>query len=224
MAQISISAAIKLTLNTSTESNESGTTVWEGGVALARHLAAEAGKNKLNLAGKSCIDLGSGTGIVGIACAKLGANVFLTDIDHPDVMGLLEKNAGQNTIKSAVSDNLNIANKKATVIPLEWNSPPVIPEQIQSMAPFDFILGADVVFAMEAVVKLVDTIAALSDRKTDVWIGHEHRDPRVSEEFLTLMKDRGFKSKNVKRQIVGSEGDEDYIGDHVALYRFKKEK
>ncbi|KAJ3066537.1 hypothetical protein HDU98_010143, partial [Podochytrium sp. JEL0797] len=193
---ISITPALSLTLNTNTESNESGTTVWEGGVALARHLAAESNKLKLSLTGKSCIDLGSGTGVVGIVCAQLGANVVLTDIDHPDVLNPLRQNAGQNLIKSGS----NATSSQCSVMPLEWSSPAVIPAEIARSAPFDMVVGADVVFSMEAVVKLVDTITALSDRKTDVWIGHEHRDPRVSEHFLQLMKERGFKSKNVKRQ------------------------
>ncbi|KAI9343623.1 putative methyltransferase-domain-containing protein [Obelidium mucronatum] len=172
------------------------------------------------LTGRSCIDLGSGTGIVGIACAKLGANVLLTDIDHPDIIALLEKNAGQNLLPSKVSDGLTIVNTKSQVLPLEWNSPAVIPEEIQKLAPFELIVGADVVYSMETVVKLVDTIAALADKRSDIWIGHEHRDPRVSDHFLVLMKERGFKSKNVKRQAANPD-DPDYIGDHVALYRFK---
>ncbi|KAJ3233192.1 Platinum sensitivity protein [Chytriomyces hyalinus] len=229
---IPISAAMNIIINTATDSNESGTTVWEGGVALARHLAAESAKKKVDMKGKSCIDLGSGTGIVGIVCAKLGAEVLLTDIDHPAILAILTKNAGQNILSSksnsnssdsAINPTLAEAAGTATILPLEWDSPARIPSEIASKGPFDIIVGADVVYSMETVVKLVDTIEALSDRRTDIWIGHEHRDPRVSAHFLELMKEKGFKSRSVKRTNPpsASEGDVDYIGDHVALYRFK---
>ncbi|KAJ3257863.1 hypothetical protein HDU77_002507 [Chytriomyces hyalinus] len=232
MTDIPISAAMNIIINTATDSNESGTTVWEGGVALARHLAAESAKKKVDLKGKSCIDLGSGTGIVGIVCAKLGAEVLLTDIDHPAILAILTKNAGQNILSSksnanssdsAINPTLAEAAGTATILPLEWDSPARIPTEIASKGAFDIIVGADVVYSMETVVKLVDTIEALSDRRTDIWIGHEHRDPRVSAHFLELMKEKGFKSRSVKRTNPpsASEGDVDYIGDHVALYRFK---
>ncbi|KAJ3117030.1 hypothetical protein HK100_000906 [Physocladia obscura] len=228
MPQITISPNIQLMLNTATDSNESGTTVWEGGVALARHMVA----------GKSAIDLGSGTGIVGIAIARLGAQTtVLTDIAHPTVLSLLEKNVRQNVVSTKPfvdtnsGDASDAAEKKTTisditntrVCALEWSSPAVIPAEIEALKPFDFVVGADVVYSMESVVKLVDTIDALTDRKTDVWIGHEHRDPSVSDHFLTLMKEKGFKSRNVKRQnLFGNVGGGEVDFGFVALYRFKR--
>ncbi|KAI8622305.1 putative methyltransferase-domain-containing protein [Chytriomyces sp. MP71] len=230
--QFPITAGMSLILNTASDSNQSGTTVWEGGVALGRHLAAEAGKKKLDMAGKSCIDLGSGTGIVGIVCAKLGANTILTDIDHPAILALLQKNVGQNLLASKANlnssdTNINTTiadrNGSTTVAALQWNSPAVVSKEIAKLAPFDVIVGADVVYSMDTVVMLVDTIVALSGRGTDIWIGHEHRDPGVSAHFLSLMKEKGFKNRSVKRSNPPSsvEGDVDYIGDHVSLYRFK---
>jgi hypothetical protein len=92
--------------------------VWEGGVVLARCLREElpasphASLLRDDLVGTDCqkapdpgcpgtggsvaIDLGSGTGVVGLAVARLGLanNVFLTDLDA--VVPLLVKNAEMN--------------------------------------------------------------------------------------------------------------------------------
>ena len=92
--------------------------VWEGGVVLARCLrealsaSPHASLLRDDLVGADCqkapdpglpgtgstvaIDLGSGTGVVGLAVARLGLanNVFLTDLDA--VVPLLVKNAEMN--------------------------------------------------------------------------------------------------------------------------------
>lgn len=50
---------------------------WAGGLALAQHFCSQPEL----VAGKSVLDLGAGSGLVGIAAARAGARVFAAEID-----------------------------------------------------------------------------------------------------------------------------------------------
>ncbi|KAJ3198911.1 hypothetical protein HDU82_000888 [Entophlyctis luteolus] len=193
------------------------------------------------LAGASVIDLGSGTGIVGIACALLGADsCLLTDIDCPAVLDLLRANASSNLLAQTLSappgagsDRLASTPAPISVCALEWACAPVVlPAEALRRVPFDVVVGADVVYSMESVRLLVDTIDALCGPKTDVWIAHEHRDPAVSEEFLGLMKVKNFRCKIIKQkkpsvdieQSADVEGLDNTDTSLVAIYRFRKKR
>lgn len=67
---------------------------WGGGLALARHLL----DNPDIVAGRRVLDLGAGSGVVGIAAAKAGAtSVVAADID-PYAMAAIELNAEANAV------------------------------------------------------------------------------------------------------------------------------
>jgi predicted nicotinamide N-methyase len=67
---------------------------WGGGLALARHVLDHPGI----VAGRAVLDLGAGSGIVGIAAAKAGASrVIAADIDRYAVVAM-ELNAAANGV------------------------------------------------------------------------------------------------------------------------------
>jgi Lysine methyltransferase len=73
-----------------------GCRVWDGGVFLARQLMWLVNAGLLNFTGKTVLELGSGTGIVGLTCAYLNANhVILTDLPRvtPNLANIVETNA-----------------------------------------------------------------------------------------------------------------------------------
>ena len=83
-----------------------GATIFDAGLVLIHYLQKCVKEGTLDFNGKSVIDLGSGTGIVGIAAGKLGGLVTLTDLE--DGMSLIDKNvemnfnSSKNTCKTAV--------------------------------------------------------------------------------------------------------------------------
>jgi len=75
--------------------------------------------------GENVLDMGTGSGIIGISCAKLGANVTSADI-NPYAVELAEKNAGLNNvdIKVVESDLFERIKGKFDVIVF---NPPYLP-------------------------------------------------------------------------------------------------
>ena len=69
-----------------------GATVWDAGLVLSKYFEANS---KTLIENKSVLEIGSGTGLVGMVCAKLGAkSVLFTDKDC--AMPLLNKNIFEN--------------------------------------------------------------------------------------------------------------------------------
>ncbi|WP_432834265.1 class I SAM-dependent methyltransferase [Dactylosporangium sp. CA-092794] len=72
---------------------------WPGGVALARHLLDHPGL----VAGRTVVDLGAGSGLVGIAAARAGARrVTAVDTD-PAALAAAVRNAARNGVTLATA-------------------------------------------------------------------------------------------------------------------------
>jgi predicted nicotinamide N-methyase len=87
---------------------------WAGGQALARHIL----DNPSVTSGKSVLDFGSGSGLIGIAAAKSGGNpVLCADIDHFAVAAI-EINAASNdvTLEATAEDLVGVENRGWDVI------------------------------------------------------------------------------------------------------------
>jgi len=68
--------------------------VWGGGAALARYVL----DNPARVAGRRVLDLGAGSGIVGIAAAKAGARAVIASEIDPNGRAVLELNATANRV------------------------------------------------------------------------------------------------------------------------------
>lgn len=88
---------------------------WGGGLALARYVL----DHPESVAGKSVLDVGCGSGLVGIAAAKAGAaHVLAADID-PFAIALTRLNAQENSvaIDTLLGDLTTRASPQADAIP-----------------------------------------------------------------------------------------------------------
>jgi hypothetical protein len=85
--------------------------------------------------GKRVLDLSAGLGLVGLACAKLGARVVLTDIGDKQ-LATLRGNAALNGFGA----------DSVAVEPLAWGDLPALQRIVNAYGPFDLVLACDLVY------------------------------------------------------------------------------
>ncbi|RLN98309.1 hypothetical protein BBJ28_00007993 [Nothophytophthora sp. Chile5] len=143
-----------------------GLTTWDGSVVLAKYLEHQ---RRRDIAGSRVVELGSGTGLVGISAALLGAReVILTDLDY--VVDNLAKNVAQ-TLQLLANEGGKVECKVSTQI-LDWFSPP------DDLGNIDFLLASDVVWVEELIPPLVTTFDVLlrhSTVKTRILMAYQKR-------------------------------------------------
>lgn len=154
-----------------------GVAVWDAGRVLATLVSSES-LSPLR-PGSSVLELGSGTGVVGLACAAAGASrVVLTDLSR--MLPLLRDNA-------ASTNSLLSRGPVVAVAELEWGVTGV--DQFKAAhfpepAEPDAIVGADVVFIESQITPLLTVLKALSSERTTILIATEIRDENCFKRFL----------------------------------------
>jgi predicted nicotinamide N-methyase len=135
--------------------------LWPSGVALARRVAARA------LRGARVLELGCGLGLPSLAAALAGGRVLATDWS-PQAIELLEGNAERNgaALETAV---------------VNWAHPPR-PAALLEPAPWDLVLGADLLYERRNVAPLLDLLPRLLGARGELWLADPGRAP--AEEFL----------------------------------------
>lgn len=144
-----------------------GGIAWPAGEVLSAYIARNG-----PLGGKSILELGSGTGLVGLIAGALGGNVWITD-----QMPLLEI-MSRNVLLNKMSDNVH-------VMELNWGDP--LPAGLPN---FDIILAADCVYFEPAFPLLVDTLCQLAIREQtppDILFCYKKR-RKADKRFFTLLK------------------------------------
>jgi predicted nicotinamide N-methyase len=96
--------------------------LWPSGLALARHVAG------LELSGLRVLELGCGLGLPSLTAAAGGAHVLATDWAE-DAIELLRRNAARNGVPLRVAR-------------VRWSEP----EPLLRAAPWDLLLGADLLY------------------------------------------------------------------------------
>ncbi|KAJ7047670.1 putative methyltransferase-domain-containing protein [Mycena alexandri] len=151
-----------------------GGVAWPAGEVLAQYLV-KRGPNSLH--GKNVLELGSGTGLVGLVAGMLGGTVCLTD------QAPLIKIMGENV-------QINKLSHLCAVWELNWGDP--IPAAIPRP---DIILAADCVYFEPAFPLLVQTLCDLVDEDTEVLFCYKKR-RKADKRFFTLLKKK-FKWSDV---------------------------
>ncbi|XP_067835134.1 EEF1A lysine methyltransferase 3-like [Heptranchias perlo] len=125
--------------------------IWEAGLVLCRFFE----KENINFSGKKMIELGSGTGILGILAIRLGGDVTLTD--KPEVLNQIELNVANNVPSSIIH--------RSKVSALSWGE-----NHDQFPTDYDIILGSDIVYKKREFQLLRNTLQHLSSQNTIIYI------------------------------------------------------
>ncbi|XP_004069302.1 EEF1A lysine methyltransferase 3 [Oryzias latipes] len=145
--------------------------VWEAAVHLCRFLEDQS----VNLKGKRIIELGAGTGLVGILAARLGAEVTLTDL--PLALPQLQANVSANTLSSGWPS------AEPAVLPLSWGE-----DHLNFPSDWDLVLGADIIYLSETYPLLLKTLTHLCKSGAVVYLSskmrREHGTHIFFEEYL----------------------------------------
>ncbi|XP_028558371.2 protein N-lysine methyltransferase METTL21A isoform X2 [Podarcis muralis] len=145
--------------------------VWDAAVVLCTFL--EMGG--IDLQGRLVIELGAGTGLLGIVAALLGAQVTITD--RKAALALLESN---------VQANLPADIRPRTAVKeLTWG------RDLGSFSSggYDFILGADIVYLEETFADLLETLDHLCSEQTVILLSCRLRYER-DHKFLKMLEER----------------------------------
>lgn len=169
-----------------------GLTVWDGAVVLAGYLDTVPDE----LQNRVVVEVGSGTGFVGMAASLLGAHVTLTDLPYclPNLHRVVAANEA-----SLRSNNLHAP----SVAALDWMQPN---ESIGKTVPArpDYVLGADVVWIPELIQPLVQTIAALAGpipSSTVILLAHQTRSHASDALLWGLLAAHGFVKEDIAAEL-----------------------
>ncbi|KAM6152459.1 protein N-lysine methyltransferase METTL21A [Erethizon dorsatum] len=143
--------------------------VWDAAVVLSTYLEMGA----VELRGCSAVELGAGTGLVGIVAALLGAHVTVTD-----------RKVALEFLKSNVQANLPPHIQTNTVVKeLTWG------QNLESFSSgeFDLILGADIIYLEETFTDLLQTLDYLCSDHSVILLACRIRYERDNN-FLAMME------------------------------------
>ncbi|XP_062401461.1 EEF1A lysine methyltransferase 3-like [Sardina pilchardus] len=132
--------------------------VWDAALHLCRFFE----EKRFPLKGKKIIELGAGTGIVGILAARLGADVTITDL--PVAVPQVQSNVSANTPSGGWPF------VEPTVVPLSWGQ-----DQKNFHSDWDLVLGADVVYQSAAYPLLLETLTHLCKDGAVVYLSSKMR-------------------------------------------------
>ena len=133
---------------------------------------------------KRVLELGCGTGVVGLTAACLGAQAVLTDRRSTIVQ-----------IQRTITDNqalLEAGGGSAVAAVLEWGTEAHLSSQV--MQCNDVILGADLIYARRDIAPLAATLDQVLERSTscNVIIAHKNRQDGISREFFDQLQQLGL--------------------------------
>lgn len=129
----------------STDYDLTGQVIWPGATVLADYLLIHS----LDVAGKTVLELGAGTGLTGLFISHLSEWVILSD--------------GNDIVMNVLHKNSQLARGKCSVSKIDWGTENMLSDLERNELPckYDIIIGADVVYWEDSILPLFTTIKAL---------------------------------------------------------------
>ncbi|GAB9465276.1 putative n2,n2-dimethylguanosine trna methyltransferase [Globisporangium polare] len=185
-----------------------GLTTWDGSVVLAKYLEHA---RMDDLRGARILELGSGTGLVGLSAALLGAReVILTDLAY--TMENLARNA-----KATMRSTAAIKGDVHTQV-LDWFNPPT------HLGSFDFVLASDVVWVEELIAPLVATFDVLLrnslEKDTKILMSYQKRSV-ISDQLLFFELDQ---RELDKQRVPASELHPHFASERIDVWEITRRR
>ncbi|KNC54343.1 uncharacterized protein AMSG_10336 [Thecamonas trahens ATCC 50062] len=211
------------------------TVVWQAVLVqcryMLRHGLGKPGGACLELAKGTVVELGAGTGFVGLFMAKYLAGgdvaesdrvldqVYLTDIDAPKVMAVLDANVAANGVADV-----------CTVAPLDWRAPEewshTSSEAADGKPVPAHIVVCECVYNGYFHEALLASLRHLAGSETLIHICFAERNPEGEAAFFVRAAELGFEVTKIADDIVDAcKSSNDAIGDNEApvyLYMLQK--
>ncbi|KDO30248.1 hypothetical protein SPRG_19800 [Saprolegnia parasitica CBS 223.65] len=139
--------------------------LWDSALILTTYLS----RHQTVLSRKRVLEVGSGLGLVGMVCARLGAAaVTLTDMD--EVVPMLQYNLQLNALEAI-----------ASAAPLCWGT-----SSSHLSPPFEVVVMSDVVYDPAGYAPLVQTLLDVTTPSTTILMAHRSRHPQEQDFFQLL--------------------------------------
>jgi protein N-lysine methyltransferase METTL21D len=167
-----------------------GTTLYLSSQLLAHYLQETRPR------GEKAIELGAGTGLVSLALAILGWQVWATDLSNV-IEDVLQINIDRNRHGDIVVQELDWTRNA-----WEWTTF----EAADTKSPeFDLIVCADGVYSVDLLPHLLRTLQSLCGLRSPlILMAFERRDPAIIDTFFEQSRALGFTSKKINsRRILG---------------------
>jgi predicted nicotinamide N-methyase len=196
-----------------------GAKVWSSTQVVTEHLESDDDMQQQRLVNATVLELGSGLGLAGMACACLGASrVCLTDrrlpqVEQPafdDLMGneLSSVTASGDEQLEALRTTLAV-NRTAlpggcelTVEELAFGDFDAGQQVLERHGPFDLVLGSDISYSPQALPLLAKTLRQVASRDSLVLLGHNRRRQGLVAELFASLEEAGF-AVNVRSEEDG---------------------
>ncbi|XP_042311827.1 EEF1A lysine methyltransferase 3 isoform X1 [Sceloporus undulatus] len=144
-------------------------------------------EQKLNFWDKKVIELGAGTGVVGIVASLLGGDVTITDL--PVALKQIEENIHRNLPVKCLG--------RTRVCALSWGV-----DHKTFPRNYDFILGADIVYLKDTFPLLIRTLQHLCSAQSTIYLSSKMRQEHSTALFFETLLPLHFTSKLAFRDDV----------------------
>lgn len=173
--------------------------LWHAALALCRHLERWP---DAQLAGRRVLELGAGTGLVGMYLARRGAEVLLTDL--PVMQPVLERNVRHNFV---------VPDRPPQTAVYSWGTPLAAGSPLGGR--WDVVVAADCVYIEAAFEPLLASLLLLApDRSTVVLVSYQHRRKADTRFFRRLMRHfEAERSLGPNEEAPGAAGGPSIAGD-----------
>jgi len=170
---------------------------WPSGVVLASLIAGELADR---VRGRAVIELGCGRGAAGIAAARVGADVTLSD-GEPEALEVAAENAAASGVR-------------VRLVALDWDR---VPDAL--VGRFDVVLGTDIAYDRTKLTPLAGAIEALLAPGGEAWIADPAR--LAAAMLLDALAGAGLHATRVRTEPhppgVVAPNDEEPV--EIAIYR-----